>query len=100
LTRTEIPKAGVNVFDALAAGTTDGLRLAANVGAMLIAFTALVAMLNAGLGWIGDALFHTHLSLEAILGWCFAPIAWVMGVPSADVLKVGSLLGQKTVVNE
>ena len=99
--RTEIPKSGVNVFDALAAGTTDGLKLAVNVGAMLIAFTALVAMLNwrARLGR-RDGPPHDRSRLEGILGWCFAPIAWVMGVPSGDVLKVGSLLGQKTVVNE
>jgi CNT family concentrative nucleoside transporter len=100
LTQTAIPKSGVNVFDAIVAGTTDGLRLAANVGAMLIAFTALVAMFNAGLGWVGERLFHTTLSLEMIFGWVFAPLAWVIGVPSDDVLKVGSLLGQKTVVNE
>jgi CNT family concentrative nucleoside transporter len=102
LTQAEVPKSGVNVFDAIVGGTTDGLKLALNVGAMLIAFTALVAMLNGGIGWIGDSVFHTEkrLSLELILGWIFAPIAWVIGVPSGDVLKVGGLLGQKTVVNE
>jgi concentrative nucleoside transporter, CNT family len=100
LTQTTVPKTAVNVFDALVAGTTDGLKLALNVGAMLIAFTALVAMLNAGLGWIGEKAFQADLSLELILGRVFAPLAWLMGVPSDDVLKVGSLLGQKTVVNE
>ena len=65
LQQTEVPKSGVNVFDAIAAGTTDGLKLAVNVGAMLIAFTALVAMLNGGLGWVGEHVFHTHAQPRA-----------------------------------
>jgi concentrative nucleoside transporter, CNT family len=102
LTQTEVPRSGVNVFDALVAGTTDGMKLAVNVGAMLIAFTALVAMLNAGLGWLGEHVLQQKetLRLETMFGWLFAPVAWLIGVPSADVLRVGSLLGQKTVVNE
>lgn len=99
-TQIEIPKSATNLFDAIAAGTTDGLKLALNVGAMLLAFIALTAMLNAGLEWIGKDIFNTHLSLERILGWAFAPIAWVMGVPSHDVQTVGTLLGQKTVLTE
>jgi concentrative nucleoside transporter, CNT family len=100
LTQAVVPRQGVNVFDALVSGTTDGLKLALNVGAMLIAFTALVALLNAGLGWIGETVFDRQLSLEGLLGWVFAPLAWIIGVPDGDVLKVGGLLGQKTVVNE
>jgi concentrative nucleoside transporter, CNT family len=100
LTQAVVPRQGVNVFDALVSGTTDGLKLALNVGAMLIAFTALVALLNAGLGWIGETVFDRQLSLEGMLGWVFAPLAWIIGVPDGDVLKVGGLLGQKTVVNE
>jgi CNT family concentrative nucleoside transporter len=102
LTQTEVPRSGVNVFDALVAGTTDGMKLAVNVGAMLIAFTALIAMLNAGLGWLGEHVLQQKeaLRLETMFGWVFAPVAWLIGVPSADVLRVGSLLGQKTVVNE
>lgn len=94
------PAAATGLLDAITAGTTDGLHLALNVGAMLVAFLGLTAMLNAGLGWLGQSLLHTQLSLELLLGWVFAPLAWLMGVSQADVLKVGSLLGQKTVLNE
>jgi CNT family concentrative nucleoside transporter len=99
-TRIEIPRAGANLLDAIAAGTTDGLKLAVNVGAMLVAFLAMVAMVNWGLGWIGEHVAHAPLSLELVLGWVFSPLAWVMGVPAQDVTKIGSLLGQKTVLNE
>lgn len=95
----EIPRSGVNVIDAAAQGTTDGLRLAANVGAMLIAFLALTALLNFLLQWAGG-LAGVALSLERLTGWLFTPLAWVIGVPAADVPKVASLLGQKMVLNE
>jgi len=98
--RVNIPKSSENVLDAITQGTGDGIRLAVNVGGMLVVFLALTAMLNAGLGWLGSALFGQALSLELIFGWAFAPLAWVMGVPSADVSKVAQLLGQKTVLNE
>jgi CNT family concentrative nucleoside transporter len=94
-----IPSASENVLDALAQGTTDGIRLAVNVGGMLIVFLAMTAMLNAALGYFGGLVGHP-LSLELILGWAFSPLAWVMGVPSSDVTKVAQLLGQKTVLNE
>ncbi len=97
--RVEAPAQSENLLDAIAAGTTDGLKLAVNVGAMLIVFLALTAMLNAGLGWVG-AQFGVELSLQRLLGWAFAPLAWVMGVPAEEVTKVGSLLGEKTVMNE
>jgi len=96
----EIPRTNANLLDAAATGTTDGLRLAVNVGAMLIAFLALTAMLDAALAWIGSAFFGTALSLARLSGWIFSPLAWTMGVPAADVVKVGSLLGEKTVLNE
>ena len=86
---------GANFLDALANGTSDGLKLAANVGAMLISFIALVAMVNAGLERIDPAM-----SLDSILGWLFSPLAWLMGVEGADVRKVGALLGKKVVLNE
>lgn len=89
-----------SVLDAIAAGTTDGLKLALNVGAMLISFLALTALANFMLQWFGEAVLHRELSLELLLGWLFAPIAFLMGVPSDDVTKVASLLGQKTVLNE
>lgn len=96
----DAPTGAANTLDAIAAGTTDGIKLAVNVGAMLIVFLALTAMVNAALGWVGVRVLGRPLSLEQLLGWIFYPLAWVMGVPSADVHKVGSLLGQKTVLNE
>lgn len=96
----ELPSENVNVLDAIASGATDGLKLAANVAAMLIVFLAFTALVNAALGSAGTHLLGRPLSLEQILGWVFSPLAWVMGVPQADVTKVGSLLGQKTVLNE
>lgn len=97
----EFEKESVNVIDAAARGAGDGLMLALNVGAMLIAFVALVAMLNAGFVAIGDAFSMTEpLTMERILGWLLAPLAWVMGCDWADAGFVGSQLGVKTVVNE
>ncbi|MCA9637794.1 MAG: NupC/NupG family nucleoside CNT transporter, partial [Myxococcales bacterium] len=87
-----------NVLDAAANGASDGLKLAVNVGAMLIAFIALVSLLNAILGVIptgGDPL-----TLERILGWLFSPLALLMGIPWAEAQTVGSILGTRTVVNE
>jgi len=98
--RVEIPRTTANALDAVASGATDGLKLAVNVGAMLLVFLAFTACANAALGWIGTHVFGRTLSLELVLGWAFAPLAWLLGVPSADVTKIGSLLGQKTVLNE
>jgi CNT family concentrative nucleoside transporter len=95
----DIPKVDVNIVDAAARGTTEGLRLAANVGAMLIAFLALTAMVNFVLGRAGDVV-HVPLSLERVTGWIFTPLAWAIGVPMADVPKVAGLLGEKMVLNE
>jgi CNT family concentrative nucleoside transporter len=95
-----VAPAASGLVDSITVGTRDGLALALNVGAMLIAFLGLTALVNAVLGWAGQALLHEPLSLERILGWLFAPLAWLMGVPWQDVTKVGSLLGQKTVLNE
>jgi CNT family concentrative nucleoside transporter len=88
-------KLGANALDALARGTTDGLKLAANVGAMLITFIALVAMVNAGL-----ARLHPAASLDSILGWLLSPVAWLIGVETGDIRDVGALLGKKVVLNE
>jgi CNT family concentrative nucleoside transporter len=88
------------LLDALTLGTLDGLRLAVNVGAMLISFLAVSALVNALLAGIGRTLFHQELSLELLFGWIFAPLAWLLGVSAQDVPKVASLLGQKTVLNE
>jgi CNT family concentrative nucleoside transporter len=88
-----------NVIEAAAAGAAQGLQLALNVGAMLLAFIALIALLNSVVGAAGGLVGLSELSLERILGWIFAPLAWLMGAGS-DAATVGSLLGVKTVVNE
>ncbi len=89
-----------NVIDAAARGASDGLRLALNVGAMLIAFISLIALLNLILGAIGGLFGFGDLSLELILGYVFAPIAFVIGVPWAEAVPAGSFIGQKVVLNE
>jgi concentrative nucleoside transporter, CNT family len=83
-----------NLLDAIANGTTDGLKLAINVGAMLLVFTALVAFLNALMQKF------TGITFTEILGWIGAPIAWLLGTPNQDLQTVGQLLGQKTAINE
>ncbi|ACB77313.1 NupC/NupG family nucleoside CNT transporter [Opitutus terrae] len=116
---------GSNLVDAVCVGTTDGLKLAVNVGAMLIAFTALIAMLNALLGWFGsphdlviggatlvhypglnawirevtDGAFQSF-SLELLFGLVYAPIAWLLGIDLGHLLQSGALLGTRTVLNE
>jgi len=89
-----------SLLDALTVGTIDGLRLAVNVGAMLIAFLGVSALVNALLASLGQHLFHFPLSLEQLFAWLFAPLAWLLGVSAGDVSKVANLLGQKTVLNE
>ncbi|MGO2393316.1 MAG: NupC/NupG family nucleoside CNT transporter [Halomonas sp.] len=89
-----------NVLDAAASGATSGLMLAANVGAMLLAFIALIALINGILGGIGGWVGFDSLSLEMILGWLFAPLAFLLGVPWEEATLAGSFIGQKLVVNE
>ncbi|MDN3520119.1 NupC/NupG family nucleoside CNT transporter [Halomonas ramblicola] len=89
-----------NVLDAAAAGASSGLMLAANVGAMLIAFIGLIALINGMLGGIGGWIGMESLSLELILGWLFAPLAFLLGVPWEEATLAGSFIGQKLVVNE
>jgi len=98
--KVDVPSPDVNAIDAAARGAGEGLTLALNVGAMLLAFIALVALINGMIGWAGGLVGWEHLSLEMILGWVLAPLAWVMGVPWHDAVEIGSLLGIKTVVNE
>lgn len=98
--KLEVERPWANVIDAAADGAASGLKLALNVGAMLLAFIALIAMVNAGLGAVGGWFGYEGLTLELILGFLLRPLAWVMGVPWAEADKVGSLLGIKTVVNE
>jgi len=90
----------VNVIDAAARGAGEGLKLALNVGAMLIAFVALVALVNAIFAWVGGFIGFPGLSMEWLLGRLLAPLAWVMGVDWADAAFCGSQLGVKTVTNE
>ena len=103
--RLKVKKTDVNVIDAIGRGTGEGLHLALNVGAMLISFLALVALLNAGLGLLGEGLqrtlgFGAGLSLQLILGYVFSPIAWALGVPWHDATTIGNLLGTRMVLNE
>jgi CNT family concentrative nucleoside transporter len=91
--KLDVEKTDVNVIDAAGRGTGEGLALALNVGAMLISFLALIALVNAILGL-------AHLSLEQIFGWVFAPVAWSMGVPWRDAPTIGNLLGTRMALNE
>jgi CNT family concentrative nucleoside transporter len=103
-------KIGSNILDAIANGTTEGLRLAVNVGAMLLVFVAIIAMLNGGLDLIGNLTTlndiiaantaYDKLSIEFILGYAFAPLMWLIGVPTVDMTLMGQLLGIKLVASE
>ena len=90
----------VNVIDAAASGAANGMHLALNVGAMLLAFVALIALLNGLLGGVGGWFDHPTLTLQEILGYVFAPVAWLLGVPWDEAIIAGSFIGQKIVVNE
>ncbi|MCG8362233.1 MAG: NupC/NupG family nucleoside CNT transporter, partial [Pseudanabaenales cyanobacterium] len=96
----EVKRDSVNVIDAITIGALDGLKMALNIGAMLIAFLALLAAVNALIGWIGSLIRIPSLSLELIFSYLLAPVAWLMGVPWADCGQVGILLGKKTILNE
>ncbi len=105
-------KIGSNLLEAISNGTTDGLKLAVNVGAMLIAFIALIAILNGAFGFIGrittlnDIIAQNtggrfdKLSLQFLLGYAFSPISYIIGINSQDIVLFGQLLGEKTIVNE
>ncbi|NJL21332.1 MAG: NupC/NupG family nucleoside CNT transporter [Leptolyngbyaceae cyanobacterium SM1_3_5] len=96
----KVERTSANAIDAAASGALDGLRLALNVGAIIIAFLALLAMFNALLGWAGGLFGFPTLSLEFLLSFLLAPIAWLMGIPWADCGAVGTLLGKRTILNE
>jgi len=98
--RVEVPRLDVNIIDAAARGAGEGLQLALNVGAMLIAFVALVNMTDRAVGAVGGWFGHPQLSLGQILGTPLAPLAYVMGVPWREAPFVGQLIGTKTVLNE
>ncbi|EMB7845471.1 NupC/NupG family nucleoside CNT transporter [Vibrio vulnificus] len=94
----EMPKA-TNVVEAMADGAMSGLRIAVAVGATLLAFVSVIALLNGFLGWVGS-WFGISLSFELILGYLFAPVAWLLGIPWHEAITAGSLIGNKIVVNE
>jgi concentrative nucleoside transporter, CNT family len=98
----KVEKTAVNVIDAAAHGAGDGLRLALNVGAMLIAFISLIALVNGILGWVHTLplLGWVPDTLQKIFGIVFSPIAWIMGVPWKDAADIGNLLGTRLVLNE
>ena len=98
--RMDVEKTDGSVIEAAASGAGQGLQLALNVGAMLMAFVALVALLNAGLSWLGGLAGHPEVTLQYILGQLLRPLAWVMGVPWQDTGYVGGLIGVKTALNE
>lgn len=103
-------KIGSNILDAIANGTTEGLKLAVNVGAMLLVFVAFIAMMNGILGWVGDITSinnwiasntpYGSLSLELILGYTFAPLMWLIGIAKEDMALMGQLLGIKLAASE
>lgn len=90
----------VNIIDAAASGAASGMQLALNVGAMLLAFIALIALINGMLGGIGGWFNYPQLSMELLLGWLFSPVAFLIGVPWNEALVAGSFIGQKVIVNE
>jgi concentrative nucleoside transporter, CNT family len=98
--RLAVPRLDVNLFDAAARGAGEGLHLALNVGAMLLAFVALVHMVDAGVGAFWGLFGLTDVRLSTMLGWPLAPLAWLMGVPWSEAPAVGALLGTKVVLNE
>lgn len=89
-----------NLIDAAAAGASDGLSLALNIGAMLLAFISLIALLNMFLGLIGGIFGHGELTFQILLGWLFAPVMTMIGVPWGEAVNAGSFVGQKIVLNE
>jgi CNT family concentrative nucleoside transporter len=95
-----VPRTTVNLIDAAAEGGLAGLRLAAFIGALLVAFVALVALANDALGWLGGLAGVPGLTLQGVLGALFSPLAWLMGIPWDEARTVGGLLGTKTVLNE
>ena len=89
-----------NMFDAMARGAQEGIQIVVSVAAMLMAFIAIVAFANGILGGVGSLFGIEGLTIESILGYLFAPLAWLIGVPNGDIMQAASFIGQKTVLNE
>ncbi|CUS48153.1 MAG: pseudouridine uptake transporter PsuT [Idiomarinaceae bacterium HL-53] len=100
LTHVPTEERRANVIDAAASGASSGLQLAMNVGAMLLAFVALIALVNGILGWFGGWFGHDTLTLQQIFGFIFQPLAWLLGVPWEESQLAGSFIGQKLAINE
>lgn len=98
--KMEVEKPGANIIEAAAGGASQGMQLALNVGAMLMAFVALVALTNYLLGWAGGSLGQEGLTLQLLLGQVLRPLAWLIGVPWGETAYVGGLVGIKVVLNE
>ncbi len=98
--KIHVEKNASNVIEAAAGGASDGMQLALNVAAMLLAFIALIALFNSVVGWAGALIGLPALSLQTLLGYGFAPVAFAVGVPWNEALQVGSLLGTKIILNE
>ncbi|HVH68657.1 MAG TPA: nucleoside transporter C-terminal domain-containing protein [Gemmatimonadales bacterium] len=98
--KIDIPRSDVNVVDAAARGTSEGLYLMLNVIAMLVSFVALIYLVDGGFGWVHGRAGWFPEKVETVLGWIFSPIAWAMGVPWHDAGAIGSLLGERMVLNE
>jgi CNT family concentrative nucleoside transporter len=101
----QVEKTATNVIEAAANGAGDGVKLALNVGGMLLAFVALIALVNYPLGWIGqitglEEIIGQPVSLSMILGYFLSPLAWVIGIPWQDAVTVGGLIGEKVITNE
>ena len=98
--KMQVEKTSTNFIDAAASGASQGMMLVLNISAMLIAFVALIAMLNGFLGWIGHFWGSPAFSLQTIFGWVLGPLAWSLGAPEKDMATVGNLIANKTVINE
>ena len=98
--KVDLQKVDANVIDAAARGAGDGLKLALNVGAMLLAFVAMIALMNKSLGYLCYLVNAAPITLQQVLGWLCWPVAWLMGIPAEDCGLVGRLVGVKTVANE
>ena len=98
--RMQVEKTSANFIDATASGATQGMTLVLNISAMLIAFVALIAMLNGFLGWVGHFWGNPEFSLQTIFGWVLGPLAILLGAPREDAAIVGNLIANKTVINE
>ena len=98
--KMKVEKTATNFIDAAASGASQGMTLVLNISAMLIAFIALIAMLNGFLGWVGQLWGDSRFSLQTIFGWVMGPLAFILGAPREDAATVGNLIANKTVINE